>query len=187
MRTDGRRPTLQCLTDCYMAMFGEAARCIQNTSTTLELWLKNKGNWQHYWKESIVSFDQVGSERASASIPAVLTQDQKMNDKLFKSFQGAVDRRFNTVSRQIAAFKKHDGGGGGGGGGGKSSAEKKKLKKQRQQQEAANTGGGGGFHQGGNDNATGKGKAKGNGVQQQHQGGNQVPSGMQSWNNRKRK
>ena len=68
MRTDGRRPTLQCLTDCYMAMFGEAARCIQNESTTLELWLTNNGNWQHYWRESIVSFDQVGSERASASM-----------------------------------------------------------------------------------------------------------------------
>ena len=44
-RPDGRRPGLTQLTFCYLAMFCDYAKALQNESTTLEAWLSFKGNW----------------------------------------------------------------------------------------------------------------------------------------------
>ena len=51
-RPDGRRPGLTQLTACYLAMFGDYAKALQNTQVSLSSWLGFKGNWQHIWKDA---------------------------------------------------------------------------------------------------------------------------------------
>ena len=65
-RPDGWKPTLDCLQATYLAPGGEYARRLQNDGTIFEDWPKLKTNWQHYWKESIVSFDQGYGPRGSS-------------------------------------------------------------------------------------------------------------------------
>ena len=52
-RPDGRRPTLMCLTACYLSMFSSYAKALQNDGVVLEAWLKDKNKWEYLWKESI--------------------------------------------------------------------------------------------------------------------------------------
>ena len=68
-RPDGKRPSIQCLTACFFAMFGEYARLLQNEGVSLEAWTKDKVNWRHYWSESIVSVDAPDSRGVSRASP----------------------------------------------------------------------------------------------------------------------
>ena len=44
MRPDGKRPTLACVSACYLAMFCEYAKVLQNEGTSLDAWIKTKTN-----------------------------------------------------------------------------------------------------------------------------------------------
>ena len=118
MRADGKRPSLQCITQCFLSMFSEYAKCLQNEQTVLDLWLKEKSNWHHYWKESIVSFDQSPStgdlgpqalHAASAALPIDIGNMVQSNNNLIRSFQGQMDRRFQSLADHVKSQSK-DGG-----------------------------------------------------------------------------
>ena len=101
-RPDGLRPNLESLSNCFYAMFGEFARVLQNEGTTLGQWLRTKANWQHYWKESIVTFtkDPVSGENASASaggIPGDIASMVESNQTFMKSMQGRVNAELKNI------------------------------------------------------------------------------------------
>ena len=60
-RTDGRRPTIDCLNVTYFALMGEAAQHVQNEGMSLEKIFTDRSKWTHYWKESIVCSEGIGS------------------------------------------------------------------------------------------------------------------------------
>ena len=103
MRPDGKRPTLTCVSACYLAMFGEYAKVLQNEGTSLEDWIKNKTNWQHLWKESVTSYETDRSKPSDAgnfSVPSDLAAMVKSNSSLIRSMQGNFDRKLNNLARQ---------------------------------------------------------------------------------------
>ena len=102
MRPDGKRPTLACVSACYLAMFGEYAKVLQNEGTSLDDWIKNKTNWQHLWKESVTSYesDRPKSDSGNYSVPNDLAAMVKSNSSLIRSMQGNFDRKLNSLARQ---------------------------------------------------------------------------------------
>ena len=102
MRPDGKRPTLACLSACYLATFGEYAKCLQNDGTPLDAWLKNKTNWQHLWKESISNFDperSTATEVGNFSVPANLLSMVRTNSSLIRGLQGNFDKSFRNIQQ----------------------------------------------------------------------------------------
>ena len=116
-RPDGRRPGLMQLTSCYLAMFGDYARTLQNDGTTLEAWLMFKGNWQHIWRDA-ASADLVDSSgRAESSsnnlnIPDDLTSQLKTANSLMKGMQSTFDRKLTTLQNVVNKQKNGNKGGG---------------------------------------------------------------------------
>ena len=103
-RPDGKRPTVACLNSCFLAMFGEYASLLQNEGKILEDFLKAKAIWEHYWKESIVSFETPGKspEHGSAvKIEGDLVSMVKGQDRLLRSLQGSMDRNMANVHKRI--------------------------------------------------------------------------------------
>ena len=103
MRPDGKRPTLACVSACYLAMFGEYAKVLQNEGTSLDDWIKNKTNWQHLWKESVTSYETdraTPSDAGSYTVPNDLAAMVKSNSSLIRTMQGNFDRKLNGLARQ---------------------------------------------------------------------------------------
>ena len=146
MRADGKRPSLQCITQCFLSMFSEYAKGLQNEQSVLDSWLKEKNNWHHYWKESIVSFEHSPSSgdqgskatsAASAALPADIGNMVQSNNNLIRTFQGQMDRRMQSLTDQVNRQKK------GGGKGGKDKKQwgndQKNKQADGQQQQAKGT------------------------------------------------
>ena len=100
LRPDGKRPSVQCLSACYMSMMGEYAKILQNHGTSFAEWVSKGVNWKHLWKESIVSFDgpDRGSSCASPSemgvnIPKDLIQQMRTNENMMRSMKAELERR----------------------------------------------------------------------------------------------
>ena len=100
LRPDGKRPSVQCLCACFMAMMGEYAKVLQNHGTSFADWVSKGVNWKHLWKESIVSFD--GPDRASSSappsemgvnIPKDLINQMKTNENMMRSMKAELEKR----------------------------------------------------------------------------------------------
>ena len=72
LRPDGKRPSLECITQCFLTMWSEFAKCLQNEKVVLESWLREKSSWHHFWQESIVSFDQTPTGGESGPHPSKL-------------------------------------------------------------------------------------------------------------------
>ena len=176
MRADGKRPSVQCLVACYMAMFGEYAKILQNHGTPMAEWLSKGVNWKHLWKESIVSFenDRASSSAAPAdmgvNIPKDLIQQMKTNENVMRSTRADMaklhykDNDSSGYTGENATWRAKNrrafrGGGRGasssGGGGGK----------------------GGGKDKGGKDKSTGRGGKSANAKRQ-------VSGGRKAWNRR---
>ena len=103
IRPDGKRPTRTCVSACYLAMFGEYAKVLQNEGTSLEDCIKNKTNWQHLWKESVTSYETdrtTPSDAGSYTVPNDLAAMVKSNSSLIRSVQGHFDRKLNGLARQ---------------------------------------------------------------------------------------
>ena len=117
MRPDGKRPTLACLSACYLAMFGEFAKVLQNEGTSLEEWIKNKTNWQHLWKESITSYDNESKtgDMGGFAVPTDLVAMTKMNSSLIKGLQGNFDKKLSQLSAIASTAFTADNNQGGGG------------------------------------------------------------------------
>ena len=93
-RPDGKRPSLESLTAVYFAMFGEYAKQLQNQGTVLEDWLLAHVHWQHFWKESIAHWENVGPREAvtlSAGNSAVPSDLAAMHGML-KGLQSSIHR-----------------------------------------------------------------------------------------------
>ena len=87
LRPDGRKPNLACVNSCYLAMFGDYATRLQNERMSLEAWLAQAANWQHYWKDSVTGFESGSSGSASAAVPiqddlrAMVSTNRNLMDK----------------------------------------------------------------------------------------------------------
>jgi hypothetical protein len=99
-RADGRRPTLMCLTACYLSMLSSYAKEFQNEGVKLEDWLKTKSNWEYLWKESVTHWENTvdGSSSSKGSIteqgfniPADIVTMVRNNDQMLRSFKGSID------------------------------------------------------------------------------------------------
>ena len=118
-RPDGRRPTLACLTACYLSMFGSYAKTLQNEGEKLESWLKNKSKWEYLWKESITSYDSGYSAQSSTgsveaqgySIPSDIVAMVRNNETMIKGMQSTIDRGVKAFSsfEPPSPFKKNNG------------------------------------------------------------------------------
>ena len=78
----------------YFAMFGEYAKQLQNQGTVLEDWLLAHVHWQHFWKESIAHWENVGPREAvtlSAGNSAVPSDLAAMHGML-KGLQSSIHR-----------------------------------------------------------------------------------------------
>ena len=112
-RPDGKRPTVSCLNSCFLAMFGEYANLLQNEGKILEDYLKQKAIWEHFWKESIVSFEGVssrgvsGAEPSAVRIPGDIVGQVKGQDRLLKSLQGSLDRGLAKLNNRIDKTDSH--------------------------------------------------------------------------------
>ena len=136
-RPDGRRPTLMCLTACYLSMFSSFAKEFQNEGVKLEIWFKTKSKWEYLWKESITNWDTTmdsdkpkGSiENQGYTIPSDIVAMVHNNDTMVKNMQSSFDRGMSSLSQASPStqfswptgqvdqgFKKQKGGGRGGGG-----------------------------------------------------------------------
>ena len=139
-RPDGRRPTLACLTACYLSMFGAYAKALQNEGEKLELWLKNKSKWEYLWKESITSYGSWYNAQSSTgsvdnqgySIPSDIVAMVRNNETMIKGMQSTIDRGVKALSaiEPASPFKqkgkpnnKGNGGKAGGRGKGKGKAD----------------------------------------------------------------
>ena len=102
-RPDGRRPGLVQLTSCYMAMFGDYAKALQNEGVTLEAWLAFKGNWQHIWRDaSAAEVDENGQKSGSnLVIPDDLRTMMATNSQLMKGMQSNFDKRLNSLQNEV--------------------------------------------------------------------------------------
>ena len=109
-RPDGRRPGLANLNSCFLAMFGDFAKALQNEGTTFEAWLSFKGNWQHIWRDS-ASADamDVGSQPNTLHIADDLSNMVRSNSAMMKGMQSTVDRKLSLM--QDALSKQSKGGG----------------------------------------------------------------------------
>ena len=116
-RPDGKRPTVSCLNSCFLAMFGEYASLLQNEGKILEDYLKQKAIWEHFWKESIVSFESgsgrggSGAEPSGVRIPGDIVGQVKGQDRLLKSLQGNLDRGLASINRRLDQSQGHSQGG----------------------------------------------------------------------------
>ena len=102
-RPDGRRPGLVQLTSCYMAMFGDYAKALQNDGTTLEVWLAFKGNWQHIWRDSAAAEAGENGQRNenNLNIPDDLRSMMTTNSALMKGMQSTFDKRLNSLQNEV--------------------------------------------------------------------------------------
>ena len=107
IRPDGKRPTLACLTACYLAMFGEYAKCLQNDGQSVEDWIKLKTNWQHLWKESLTQYEPQqlsgAGDMGGLNIPTDLLSMVQTNSCLVKSLQGHFDRDMQQFTGAMAS------------------------------------------------------------------------------------
>ena len=116
-RPDGKRPTVSCLNSCFLAMFGEYANLLQNEGKILEDYLKAKAIWEHFWKESIVSFEGgssrgvSGAEPTGVKIPGDIVGQVKGQDRLLKSLQGNLDRGLAKLNNRLDQTQSHNQGG----------------------------------------------------------------------------
>ena len=110
MRADGKRPSVQCLVACYMAMFGEYATMLQNHQKTLEEWLSVKTNWHHMWKDSIVQYDSEPVASPSSgelagtkgfNIPHDLSQMTIQNRSFGSRSQNSSKRRPKIIKNDV--------------------------------------------------------------------------------------
>ena len=99
-RADGRRPTLMCLTACYLSTFSSYAKEYQNEGVKLEDWLKTKSNWEYLWKESVTHWENTvdgpSNSRGSITeqgfnIPADIATMVRNNDQMLRPFKGSID------------------------------------------------------------------------------------------------
>ena len=103
MRPDGKRPTLACVSACYLAMFGEYAKVLQNEGTSLDAWIKKKTNWHNLGKEPVTSYETDRTKPSDAgnyTVPNDLAAMVKSNSSLIRSMQGNFDRKLNVLARQ---------------------------------------------------------------------------------------
>ena len=106
-RPDGKRPAVGCLNSCFLAMFGEYAGLLQNEGKILEDYLQAKAIWEHFWKESIVSFETPGNGASIAEpaggvkIEGDLVSMVRGRDRLLRSLQGNMDRNMANVHKRI--------------------------------------------------------------------------------------
>ena len=116
-RPDGKRPTVSCLNSCFLAMLGEYASLLQNEGKILEDYLKQKAIWEHFWKESIVSFENgsgkggSGAEPSGVRIPGDIVGQVKGQDRLLKSLQGNLDRGLAKLNNRLDQSQGHNQGG----------------------------------------------------------------------------
>ena len=138
LRADGKRPSLRCITQCFLSICSEYAKGLQNEQTVLGLWLKEKSTWHNYWKESIVSFEQSpssgdngphASSAASAALPTDIGNMVQSNNNLIRNFQGQMDRRIQSLTDQVNRQNK---GGGRGNKGGKANKQGGNDQKDKQ-------------------------------------------------------
>ena len=101
-RPGGRRPGLVQLNSCFLAMFGDYAKALQNEGTSFEAWLSFKGNWQHIWRDSTSAdaMDVSGSSN-NLNIPDDLTNMVKTNSAMMKGMQSTSDRKFFLVQEAL--------------------------------------------------------------------------------------
>ena len=101
-RPDGRRPGLVQLNSCFLAMFGDYAKALQNEGTTFEAWLSFKGNWQHIWRDS-ASADamDVSSGSSNLHIADDLSNMVKTNSAMMKGMQSTVDRKLSMMQEAL--------------------------------------------------------------------------------------
>ena len=109
-RPDGRRPGLVQLNSCFLAMFGDYAKALQNEGTSFEAWLSFKGNWQHIWRDS-ASADAMDTSSGPGNLHIAddLTNMLKTNSAVMKGMQSSVDRKLSLM--QEALNKQSKGGG----------------------------------------------------------------------------
>ena len=149
LRPDGKRPSLECITQCFLTMWSEFAKCLQNEKVVLESWLREKSSWHHFWKESIVSFDQIPAHggngpdsstvfAASASLPADVNSMVHSNNSLLRSMQQQQQRQIQSLTDRVGHQKQ---GGGGGRGAGNGGGAKKKGAGKRDRSEYENDAG----------------------------------------------
>ena len=120
-RPDGRRPGLANLNSCFLAMFGDYAKALQNEGTTFEAWLSFKGNWQHIWRDS-ASADamDVSSGPNTPNIADDLSNMVKSNSAMMKGMQSTVDRKLSLMHDALSKQSK-------GGGKGKNKQQKRQY------------------------------------------------------------
>ena len=104
-RPDGRRPGLVQLTACYLSMFGEYAKALQNHGTTLEEWLGFRGNWHHIWRDAAsadaVIDNQTRGTSSNLQIPDDLTNQLRTNNAMMKGMQSNFDKKLNTLQAEV--------------------------------------------------------------------------------------
>ena len=130
LRADGKRPSLECITQCFLSMWSEFAKRLQNEKVVLEGWIREKSNWQHFWKESIVSFEQTQvstalalPSSASGALPADIGNMVQTNNSLIRTMQGSFERQFQSLTDRVNQPR---GGKNGGGRGQKGNGQKGK-------------------------------------------------------------
>ena len=99
-RPDGRRPSLMQLHQCYLSMFGDYAKQLQNTGISLEEWLAFKGNWQHIWRDASAAepVESAGAHgRNVLNIPDDLTNMVRMNQNFMKGMQSTIDKKLTSL------------------------------------------------------------------------------------------
>ena len=108
-RPDGRRPGLVQLTACYLSMFGEYAKALQNHGTSLEEWLAFRGNWHHIWRDAasaeVVHDSQSRGSASNLPIPDDLTNQLRTNNAMMKGMQSNFDKKLNTLQAEVRANK----------------------------------------------------------------------------------